>query len=100
MTALNADQFGIDSQDGWLRVRGPLVFATARTAATDGSAQVKAGMQGFDMEAVSACDSSALAVVVEWLRAGRRAGITVRFRNVPDNLRAIAGTSELGYLFD
>lgn len=95
-----ADRVTIERRNGWASVDGPLVFVTARQAAVDGCAQVSAGAEGFDLAAVSACDSSALAVVVEWLKAGRAAGAAIAFRNVPANLRAIADTSELGYLFD
>lgn len=94
-----AERVEIEQQDGWLRVSGPLVFATATQAAA-GASRVGDGLKGIDLAQVSECDSSALAVVVEWLRAARRAGVTLEFKNVPDNLRAIADTSELGYLFD
>jgi phospholipid transport system transporter-binding protein len=49
----------------------------------------------FDLSGVTAVDSSALALLVEWLRIGRQHGILVQFSQVPPALRSLATVSEL-----
>lgn len=83
-------------------VRGPLTFATARSA-------LKSGMDAFaaapgpievDCSGVDASDSAGLAVLIEWLGWARRAGRELRYASVPEAISAIARISEVdGLLF-
>jgi len=93
-------EFRIERNGQWAVVDGPLTLATARRAAEAGRDMLADGVSGFDLSRVAECDSAALAVMVEWLRAGRGAGREIHFRAVPENLRAIAAISELDYLFE
>ena len=52
----------------------------------------------LDMGNVSRSDSAGLALIVAWLRNARRQSATIRFRNVPEQLLAIAKTSRLEHL--
>lgn len=48
------------------------------------------GDQIIDMSRVRRIDSSSLALMLEWTRAARAGGGSVRFRNIPDQVLAIA----------
>lgn len=48
----------------------------------------------IDLGGVENTDSSALALMLEWLSWARRAGSRLDFRNPPDSLRVIAGLSD------
>ena len=43
-----------------------------------------------DMAAVEAVDSSAVSLMLSWLRAAQRQQVKLEFINVPDNLRSLA----------
>lgn len=49
----------------------------------------------FDLAGVSYVDSAGLALLIEWIRLATNNGTTLRFRNVPDALMAIARLSDL-----
>lgn len=49
----------------------------------------------IDLEGVTRSDSAGLALLVEWLRLAEQQGITLRFHNLPDQLREIARVSDL-----
>lgn len=48
------------------------------------------GDQIIDMSRVRRIDSSSLAIMLEWSRAARAGGGSVRFRNVPGQVLAVA----------
>jgi phospholipid transport system transporter-binding protein len=83
-----------------LDVRGALTFATARSAYEAGLRALRkdgasnATMQ-VDLSGVTESDSAGLAVLIEWLAAGERAGRKVRFANLPDGIRAAAQISDV-----
>jgi phospholipid transport system transporter-binding protein len=88
-----------------LDVRGALTFATARSAYEAGLRALRKGgasnapMQ-VDLSGVSESDSAGLAVLIEWLVAGERAGRKLRFQNLPDGIRAAAQISEVESLIE
>ena len=49
----------------------------------------------IDLGGVTRSDSAGLALLVEWLRLAEQQGITLRFHNLPDQLREIARVSDL-----
>jgi len=49
----------------------------------------------LDLDEVTRTDSAGLALLVEWMREARRRDIRIRFRNLPEQLLAIARTSRL-----
>ena len=49
----------------------------------------------FDLRGVSRSDSAGLALLLEWMRAAQRAGVTLHFENLPTQIRDIARLSEL-----
>lgn len=88
----------IERIDGRLLVKAPLTMAQARGLLEAGRSALQAGEQIFDFSEVSEADSSAVAVMLGWLRAAPAAGATVKFAAMPAGVRSLAelyGVSEL-----
>ena len=66
-----------------------LTVLNARVALQYGLAAIKAGQAVIDLTPVKVVDSVAVAVLLEWQRAARRAGVALRFSNVPKNLQSL-----------
>jgi phospholipid transport system transporter-binding protein len=78
------------------RVLGALRFGTVSallrygaTAIGDGHAAV------IDLSAVSASDSSGLALLIEWLSVAKQARRALRYENVPEQLKELARLSDV-----
>src|SRR5258707_12818170 len=77
------------SANGRFVAQGPLTFATARQAREQGL-QCLASAAGRELEidcgGITASDSAGLAVLLDWLRAGERAGRPRRYRHLAQGL--------------
>lgn len=86
----------LDQGDGRFALQGALSFGTANDILKR-SESVFSGHDALeiDLSGIDKADSAGLALLIEWKAqaASRQAGI--RFKNVPDNLLAIARTSEV-----
>ena len=81
-------------------VEGELIFNTV--------AQLSDKAKGFfndtpdsviiDLSGVTRTDSAGVALVVDWMRNAQLAGISVSFKNVPEQLLAIARVSRFDQL--
>ena len=81
----------IERQDGGrLLITAPLTMANARGLLEAGRSALQQGEVIFDFSAVSEADSSAVAVMLGWLRAADAAGARVRFAHIPAGVRALA----------
>jgi phospholipid transport system transporter-binding protein len=67
-----------------------LTFQTARSALARGLAALRAGQTVFDLNSVKLSDSSGVAVLLEMQRQARKAGVTVKFINLPVSLQSLA----------
>ena len=67
-----------------------LTVQTAKAALDQGVAAIKAGQTVFDLGALKVADSSAVAVLLEWKRAARKAGAQISYVNVPAGLQSLA----------
>ena len=88
----------IERQAQSLNVKVPMVMANARKLHEAGRAALQPGEQIFDFKQVSDADSSAIAVMLGWLRVASRSRSTVIFAHIPPGLRSLAelyGVSEL-----
>ncbi len=88
----------IERTAGHLRVSVPMVMANARGLLDAGRSAFKGTAETVDFSAVTEADSSALAVMLGWLRAAQLQGIQLSFTNAPTGLRSLAdlyGISEL-----
>ena len=75
-----------------------LTVANAKTALAQGVAAIFAGKTVFDLGSVKLTDSSAVAVLLAWQRAARKAGQTLQYINLPASLASLAdlyGVDEL-----
>lgn len=83
-----------------LEVCGAMTLAVATALLVQGSDALKPGasMTLFDLKAVEAVDSSALAVIFGWLRAAKQQGKQLAILNAPQDLLSLAalyGVTEL-----
>ncbi|MES2017054.1 MAG: STAS domain-containing protein [Pseudomonadota bacterium] len=67
-----------------------LTVQNAKAALGQGLAALKAGQTVFDLASVQVADSSAVAVLLEWKRAARKAGVTLSYINLPASLTSLA----------
>jgi phospholipid transport system transporter-binding protein len=67
-----------------------MTVQNAKAALDMGLAAIKAGQTVFDLGAVQVADSSAVAVLLEWKRAARRAGAALAYVNLPAGMQSLA----------
>ena len=91
------------SGNGRFVAQGPLTFATARQAREQGL-QCLAGAAGRELEVdcggVTASDSAGLAVLLDWLGAVKRAGRSLRYSHLPQDLLALGRISDVAELLE
>ncbi|OMG56721.1 hypothetical protein BJN45_03685 [Azonexus hydrophilus] len=73
-----------------LNVSGAMVMDNARVLLGEGCAQMTKGDVVFDLSAVAEADSSAVAVMLGWLRHAVRIGAKVSFSGVPAGVLSLA----------
>ncbi len=81
-----------------VRVSGSMRLTEAARLLAEGERHLSQGGRVFDLSAVDAVDSSALAVLLGWQRSADRQNLHIRFTGAPANIRALAelyGLSEL-----
>ena len=79
-------------------VGGPLTLASVAAALREGSAAIEQGARSVDLSEVGEVDSSALALLLAWLREAKRLKRGISFANLPQGLTTIAhlyGVAEL-----
>ncbi len=67
-----------------------LTVINAKAALDQGIAAIKAGQTVFDFGTVKTADSSAVAVLLAWKRAARKAGVALSYVNLPAGLQSLA----------
>ncbi|MBK7676870.1 STAS domain-containing protein [Accumulibacter sp.] len=84
----------IEQGDASLRVTVPMVIANARTLLEVGRSFLPAGAQHeltlLDLSAVREIDSSALSVILAWLRTAGERGVVLRIVSPPASLISLA----------
>lgn len=88
----------IEREGGRLVVKVPLVMANARGLLDAGRSALQPGEQIFDFSEVNEADSSAIAVMLGWLRSAGLSRSTVTFAHIPAGVRSLAelyGVTEL-----
>ena len=81
-----------------LLVTVPMTMANAPQLLEAGRAALQPGEQIFDLARVGNADSSAIAVMLGWLRVADHSRSTVKFAHIPPGVRSLAelyGISEL-----
>lgn len=88
----------IEREGARLTVKVPLVMANARALLEAGRVALQPGEQIFDFSVVTEADSSALAIMLGWIRAAPASRSTVKFAHIPTGVRSLAelyGVTEL-----
>lgn len=88
----------IAREAGRLVIKVPLLMDNARLLLEAGCAALQPGEQVFDFSEVAEADSSAVAVMLGWLRAGARGQSAIKFAHIPAGVRSLAelyGVTEL-----
>jgi phospholipid transport system transporter-binding protein len=81
------------------RVLGSLEFATVTRLLPVGSAAIDGGRAAvIDLGGVTGTDSAGLALLIEWLSVARTAKRSLRYENVPAQMRQLAHLSEVDEL--
>ncbi|MFZ2974437.1 MAG: STAS domain-containing protein [Ferribacterium limneticum] len=80
----------IEREMGRLVIKVPLVMANARGLLEAGRSALQPGEQVFDFSEVTEADSSALAVMLGWLRAAAPSRSTVKFAQIPNGVVSLA----------
>ena len=81
-----------------LLVSGALTLSTVAAALGEGNAAIAEGARTVDLGEVGELDSSALALLLAWLREAKRREATLAFTRLPEGLTTIAklyGVAEL-----
>lgn len=79
-------------------VSGALTLANVAAVLRDGNAAIGEGVRTVDLAEVGELDSSALALLLAWLREAKRQNRSLSFANLPQGLTTIArlyGVAEL-----
>jgi phospholipid transport system transporter-binding protein len=79
-------------------VSGSLTLANVAAVLAEGNAAIVEGARTVDLADVGELDSSALALLLAWLREARRRNLDLVFANLPQGLTTIArlyGVAEL-----
>ena len=71
-------------------VSGALTLASVAAALREGNAAIGEGVRTVDLGEVGELDSSALALLLAWLREARRRNRDLSFTNLPQGLTTIA----------
>lgn len=88
---------GIHQVDGRIKVSGELTFASVIQILEQSRglfAQAGESIE-VDLGAVERVDSAGLALLIEWMRAARTLDKSIRFLDLPEQMRAIATASDL-----
>jgi phospholipid transport system transporter-binding protein len=86
----------IEFSDGRVRVSGPLTLTTVEPILRDASRRLDAPEISVDLSAVTDADSSAVGLLLAWVRAGAASGHRVRFENLPPNLKSLISLYDVG----
>ncbi len=73
-------------------------MANAAEVAALGRAAIERGDVEFDLSGVARCDSSAVAVLLEWQRVARARGLMLTVTGLPAGLVSLAGVYGVGDL--
>jgi len=94
-----------EAEGGVLRVEGPLVQGSVVGVREQAEPLIEqklaaAGTLVLDLSEVTRVDSSALSLVLHWMRRARANGAALELRNLPEQMRALARTSRMEQYLD
>ena len=80
----------IRREDSRIVLSGPVTLANVAQVLEEGRRHLAEGAATVDLAEVSELDSSALALLLAWLREAKAAGRALAFTNLPESLQTIA----------
>lgn len=80
----------IARQEGGFRLEGPVTLANVKQLLAQGSTLFADGSVRVDLSGVSEVDSTALSLLLEWVREAERGNRSLVFLNLPENLLSLA----------
>jgi len=86
----------IEFSDGCLRVRGPLILTTIEPLLKDTGWRMQGPEICIDLSAMTEADSSAVGLLLAWVRAAATGGHRLRFENLPLNLKSLISLYDVG----
>jgi phospholipid transport system transporter-binding protein len=86
----------IEFIDGCFRVAGPLTLATVLRVLEDAGRRFNGPDVRVDLSAVSEADSSAVGLLLAWVRDAGLSGRRIRFENLPSNLKSLIALYDVG----
>ena len=86
----------IEFSDGRVRVSGPFTLTTVEPILREASRRLDAPEISVDLSAVTEADSSAVGLLLAWVRAAAASGHRVRFENLPLNLKSLISLYDVG----
>jgi len=92
-----------ETTSGRFAVQGPLTFATAKRARQIGLRALRAANSRqleIDCSGIAASDSAGLAVLLDWMAVAKGSGRSLCFRNLPEQLKALARISDVEELLE
>lgn len=81
----------ISCEGGSCAVRGPVTLESVVALLAQGNGLFTAPEVTVDLSGVTEVDSSALSLLLEWRREAARNRRAIHFRNLPANLKSLAG---------
>ena len=88
----------ISCSNGRCTLQGPVTIASVQSLLEEGARSITAAEVTVDLGGVTEVDSTAVSLLLEWRRQAAAASRTVRYVNLPPNLRSLAelyGVTEL-----
>jgi len=85
----------IEFSDGRYRVRGPVTLDTVQPLLEEGEQRFGGSDVRVDLSEVTSADSSAVALLLAWMRSADLRGHRIRYENPTDNLKSLIELYEL-----
>ena len=88
----------ITCSDGRCTVEGPVIIASVRSLLEAGERSISGAEVTIDLAGVTDVDSTAVSLLLEWRRQAAAASRSIRYVNLPANLKSLAelyGVTEL-----
>ena len=73
-----------------LRVQGSVTMSNVKSLVEAGLQQLNPELREIDFSGLREVDSSAIGMVLEWLRVSRKRNLQLRILNMPENMRSLA----------
>jgi phospholipid transport system transporter-binding protein len=80
----------IACEDGRCSVQGPITLESAVALLSQGRELFTSPQITVDLQGVTEVDSSALSLLLEWRREAAGGGRSIRYVNLPGNLKSLA----------